>query len=293
MTCNHESKVEYYNIVYKYKGGLIIDSIAFLGPNGTFTHEAALCLNGELVSYCSIPSVMKSVEEEINSKGVVPIENSVEGPVGLTLDLLVHKFNLKIEREIIISINHNLLSSHEVDIKDVRDVYSHSQALAQCQNYLEIRNMKPHFTLSTAAAAKLIGGMENVAAIGTLKVAELYDLKVIDRNIQDIDNNQTRFVVLSKNDHEITDNDKTSIVFSIFDDNPGGLYDILGIFAKNNINLTKIESRPSKEGLGRYIFFVDFEGHQNEKKLKNVLNIINTKTSFIKVLGSYPVANIY
>jgi len=235
---------------------------------------------------------MKSVEEDLHSKGVVPIENSVEGPVGLTLDLLVHKFNLKIEREIIISINHNLLSSHDVNIEEVQDVFSHSQALAQCQNYLETRNMKPHFTLSTAAAAKTIIGMENAAAIGTLKVAELYDLKVIDKNIQDIDNNKTRFVVLSKNDHEITDNDKTSIVFSIFDDNPGGLYDILGIFAKKNINLTKIESRPSKEGLGKYIFFVDFEGHQNDKKLKNVLNIINTKTSFIKVLGSYPVANI-
>jgi prephenate dehydratase len=269
-----------------------MDSIAFLGPNGTFTHEAALCLNGKLVYYCSIPSVMKSVEDDVNSKGVVPIENSVEGPVGLTLDLLVHTFNLKIEREIIISINHNLLSSLDTNIDDIQDVYSHSQALAQCQNYLEVRNMKPHFTLSTASAAKSIVGIKNVAAIGTLKVAEFYDLKVIDRNIQDIDNNKTRFVVLSKIDPETTDNDKTSIVFSLFDDNPGGLHDILGIFAKNHVNLTKIESRPSKEGLGKYIFFVDFEGHQNEKKLKNILNIIKTKTSFIKVLGSYPVANI-
>jgi prephenate dehydratase len=236
---------------------------------------------------------MKSVEENVNSKGVVPIENSVEGPVGLTLDLLVHKFNLKIEKEIIISINHNLLSKKEDNIEDIHDVYSHSQALAQCQNYLEVKNMTPHFTLSTAAAAKSILEMKNTAAIGTLKVAELYGLKVIDKNIQDIDNNKTRFVVLSKNNHKITGNDKTSIFFSIFDDNPGGLHDILGVFAKNNINLTKIESRPSKEGLGKYIFFVDFEGHQNEKKLKNVLNIIKTKTSFIKVLGSYPVANIY
>jgi prephenate dehydratase len=235
---------------------------------------------------------MKSVEEEVNSRGIVPIENSIEGPVGLTLDLLVHKFDLKIEREIIISVNHNLLSREDTNIEDILDVYSHSQALAQCQNYLESRSMKPHFTLSTAAAAKSIVEMENAAAIGTLKVAELYDLKVIDRNIQDIDNNKTRFIVLSKNDHEITGRDKTSILFSLFDDNPGGLHDILGVFAKNNINLTKIESRPSKEGLGKYIFFVDFEGHRNDKKLKNVLNIIKTKTSFIKVLGSYPAANI-
>jgi len=267
-----------------------MDTIAFLGPNGTFTHEAALNLKGKLVSYCSIPSVMKSVEDGLNTKGIVPIENSVEGPVGLTLDLLVHRFNLKIEGEIIIDINHNLLSSHDVNVEDIQDVFSHTQALAQCQNYLEQRNMKPHFTLSTAAAAKSISEMKNAAAIGTLKVAELYGLKVIEKNIQDIDNNKTRFVVLSKNDAEITGKDKTSIVFSIFDDNPGGLHDILGIFAENHINLTKIESRPSKEGLGKYIFFVDFEGHQKEKKLKNVLNIIKTKTSFTKVLGSYPLA---
>lgn len=235
---------------------------------------------------------MKSVEEGVNSKGVVPIENSIEGPVGLTLDLLVHEFDLKIEQEIILSINHNLLSKNQTTIEDIQDVYSHSQALAQCQNYLEKRNMKAHFTLSTAAAAKSIGEIENAAAIGTLKVAELYDLKVIDRNIQDVDNNKTRFVVLSKNDHGLTGNDKTSILFSLFDDNPGGLHEILGVFAKNNINLTKIESRPSKEGLGKYIFFVDFEGHQSEKKVKNILNIIKTKTSFTKVLGSYPVATI-
>ena len=235
---------------------------------------------------------MKSVEEDVTLKGVVPIENSIEGPVGLTLDLLVHKFNLKIEREIIIPINHNLLSREDTDIENISDVYSHSQAIAQCQNYLELKNMKPHFTLSTAAAARSIGEIENAAAIGTLKVAELYDLKVIDRNIQDINNNKTRFVVLSKNNNEITGNDKTSILFSLFDDNPGGLHDILGVFAKDNINLTKIESRPSKEGLGKYIFFVDFEGHQDDKKLKNVLNIIKTKTSFTKVLGSYPLVDI-
>ncbi|MCL2687483.1 MAG: prephenate dehydratase [Methanobrevibacter sp.] len=269
--------------------------MAFLGPNGTFTHEAASSLDGELVSYCSIPSVMKSVVDGTCFKGIVPIENSVEGPVGITLDFLANQIDLNIEKEIIIPINHNLLIDKEsnkenISVKDVKEVYSHSQALAQCQNYLEIHNIKTHFTLSTAAAAKSIKGVKKIGAIGTLKAAEIYGLDVLDRNIQDIKNNETRFVILSKNKSKITNNDKTSILFSLFEDNPGGLHDILGIFAENNVNLTKIESRPSKEGLGKYIFFVDFEGHQDNDIIKDILNIIETKTSFMKVLGSYPIA---
>lgn len=239
---------------------------------------------------------MSSVVTGECCKGIVPIENSIEGPVGLTLDLLAHKINLNIERELIIPINHNLLVDEDnydniIDINTIKDVYSHSQALAQCQNYLENHNMKTHFTLSTAAAAKSIKGKIGVGAIGTLKAAELYGLKAIDKNIQDIKNNQTRFIVLSKDQTEISGNDKTSILFSLFDDNPGGLHDILGIFAKNNINLTKIESRPSKEGLGKYIFFVDFEGHKNEDIVENILNTIEGKVSYLKILGSYPKVN--
>lgn len=243
-----------------------------------------------MISCCSIPSVIESVEKNISSKGIVPIENAIEGPVGITLDLLAHKTNLNIEKEIIIPINHNLISNKYTNIENIKEVYSHSQALAQCQNYLEKREIKPRFALSTAAAAKSIVNMKDVAAIGTLKVAEIYDLQVIDENIQDIKNNETRFIVLSKNSSKITGNDKTSILFSLFDDNPGGLHDILGIFAKNNINLTKIESRPSKEGLGKYIFFVDFKGHKNNEKIESILNILKDKTSFIKILGSYPIS---
>jgi prephenate dehydratase len=271
-------------------------NIAFLGPSGTFTHEAASILNGNLTSYCSIPSVMNSVVMGKCSKGIVPIENSIEGPVGLTLDLFAHKIDLNIEKEIIISVSHNLLVDKEIyknidDVNEIKDVYSHSQALAQCQNYLENNNMKTHFTLSTAAAAKSIKGNKRVAAIGTLKAAEIYGLKAIDKNIQDIKNNQTRFIVLSKNYTKPSGHDKTSILFSFFDDNPGRLHDILGIFAKNDINLTKIESRPSKEGIGKYIFFVDFEGHRDDDKIKNILNIIEDKVSYIKILGSYPITN--
>jgi len=245
---------------------------------------------------------MNSVVTDECCKGIVPIENSIEGPVGLTLDLLAHKIDLNIERELIIPVSHNLLVdgniyndediyNNIIDIDDIKDVYSHSQALAQCQNYLENHNMKTHFTLSTAAAAKSIKGKTGVGAIGTLKAADLYGLKVIDKDIQDIKNNQTRFVVLSKGKTEISGNDKTSILFSLFDDNPGGLHDILGIFANTNINLTKIESRPSKEGLGKYIFFVDFEGHRDEKIVEGILSSIEKKVSYLKILGSYPKVN--
>ncbi|MDD2644480.1 MAG: prephenate dehydratase domain-containing protein, partial [Methanobacteriaceae archaeon] len=134
------------------------NKVSFLGPNGTFTHEAASTISENLISYCSIQSVMESVVNGECDKGVVPIENSIEGSVTLTLDLLVHKFNLMIENEIIIPINHNLLVNDGVRIEDISDVYSHSQALAQCQPFLEKLNVKKHFTLSTAAAAKKVEG---------------------------------------------------------------------------------------------------------------------------------------
>ena len=138
------------------------------------------------------------------------------------------------------------------------------------------------------SAAKSIIGDKSKAAIGNSKAAELYGLEIIKPNIQDTDNNETRFVVVSKDDHKQTGNDKTSIIFSIYEDKPGGLYEILGIFQKNNINLTKIESRPSKKGLGKYLFFVDFNGHRDDETVKNIISGIEDNTYFLKVLGSYP-----
>ena len=219
---------------------------------------------------------------------MVPIENSTEGQVGATLDALVLKEGVKIYGEQVIPVNHNLLSNKGTKEEEITDVYSHAQALAQCQRYVNKNKMNPHFTTSTAAAAKEVKLKSNVGAIGTLKAAELYDLEIISKNIQDFKNNETRFIILSKNDHAMTGNDKTSILFSLSDDKPGDLNGILSIFAVNEINLTKIESRPSKKGLGKYIFFVDFEGHKSDEVIKYILNIIKTKTSFMKVLGSYP-----
>jgi prephenate dehydratase len=265
---------------------LFIKSIAFFGPKGTFTHEVASTLGENLFAYCSIPSVLRAVETGECDLGVVPIENSIEGPVGITLDLLVHS-KLYIIGEMVISINHNLLADKGVDISDVKFVFSHSQALAQCQNYLESHGFKAQFALSTAAAAKSILGKKDSAAIGTLKSASLYGLDIIDRNIQDLNNNQTRFILLSKDKNLNADNDKTSIVFSMFEDHPGELYEILGLFAASKINLSKIESRPSKECLGKYIFFIDFEGNQEDENIAEILDEISKSTSYMRILGSY------
>ena len=262
--------------------------ISFLGPKGTFTHQAANILGDDLVPYCTIPAVMESVANGETDFGVVPIENSIEGPVGITLDSLAHKFDLKIFNEIIIPINQNLLVNPGCKIEDIEDVYSHEQAISQCREFIQEHKLQPHYAVSTANAAKSIIGDKSKAAIWNAKTVELYDLEILESNIQDTDNNATRFVVLSKDDHKITGRDKTSIIFSIYEDRPGGLYNILGIFQKNNINLTKIESRPSRKGLGKYLFFVDFNGHKDDELIQSIISEIDENTYFLKVLGSYP-----
>ncbi|WP_405293149.1 prephenate dehydratase [Methanobrevibacter sp.] len=262
--------------------------ISFLGPKGTFTHEAANMIGDELIPYCTIPAVLESVANNEVDFGVVPIENSIEGPVGITLDSLAHKFDLRIYQEIIIPINQNLIVNPGTQMEDIEDVYSHAQAIAQCQEFISQSKIQPHYAVSTANAAKNIIGDKSKAAIGNSKAAELYDLEILQRNIQDTDNNETRFIVVSNENHEPTETDKTSIIFSIYEDRPGGLYKILGIFQKNNVNLTKIESRPSKKGLGKYLFFIDFEGHLDDELVKNIIKEIDENTYFLKVLGSYP-----
>ena len=265
-----------------------ITLISFLGPKGTFTHEAANMIGDELIPYCTIPAVLESVANNEATYGIVPIENSIEGPVGITLDSLAHKFDLNIFREIILPINQNFIVNPGCKMEDIEDVYSHAQALAQCQDFVRKNNIQPHYAISTARAAKDIIGDKSKAAIGNSKIVELYGLEILESNIQDVDNNATRFVVVSKEDHELTGDDKTSIIFSIYEDKPGGLYKILGIFQKNNINLTKIESRPSKKGLGKYLFFVDFNGHIEDDLVKEILEEIEENTYYLKILGSFP-----
>ena len=262
--------------------------IGFLGPKGTFTEEAASLIHGSKVAFDSITEVFDAVKTKNVDVGVIPIENSIEGSLGLTLDLLVHQYSLKIKREIILPISHNLLIDADADLEDIEVVYSHYQPLSQCRRFLENLGTTTQATPSTAAAAEMILDHKNAAAIGTRRAAELYGLKIIAKDIQDHQNNMTRFVVVSYDDHPPTMMDKTSIVFYLFQDRPGGLYEILGVFAQAKINLTKIESRPSKEKLGNYIFFIDFEGHREDLEIQNVLNTIRSKVAYLKILGSYP-----
>lgn len=262
--------------------------IGYFGPPGTFTEEAALTVEGEHKAYKTINEVFQAVENSEVDCGVVPIENSIEGSVGLTLDLLAHDYDLKIKKEIILPISHNLLVNHDADIGDIKIIYSHSQALSQCRKFTESLKAEARSVTSTSAAAELIRGKKSAAAISTKRAAKLNNLKIAASDIQDYKNNLTRFVTISFHDHIKTGKDKTSIMFSLSEDRPGGLYEILGVFSDENINLTKIESRPSKEKLGRYIFFVDFEGHREDQLIRNILNIIKSKVGYIKIFGSYP-----
>jgi len=262
--------------------------IGFLGPQGTYAEEAASKLGGKLIAFDSIMEVMEAVNQEQVDIGVVPIENSIEGPVGVTLDLLVHEYDLKISGEIILPVSHKLLLNHGSSVEDIELVYSHAQALSQCRKFIENMGAKPVATPSTSKAAEMVKGKKNAAAIGTQRAADLYSLKVASNDIQDYRDNLTRFIIISKHDQKPTGHDKTSIVFSLVEDRPGGLYDVLGVFAKCNVNLTKIESRPSKKKLGNYIFFIDFQGHKDNEEVKNILNNIKNKTLCVKILGSYP-----
>ena len=262
--------------------------IGYFGPPGTFTEEAALTVDGEHIAFNTITEVFQAVENGKVDCGVVPIENSIEGSVGLTLDLLAHDYDLKIKKEIILPISHNLLINPDADIDDIKIIYSHSQALSQCRKFIENLNTETRSVNSTSAAAKLIIGKKSSAAISTRRAAQINNLKIAVQDIQDYKNNMTRFVLINSKDNIKTGKDKTSIMFSLSEDRPGGLYEILGVFTDKNINLTKIESRPSKEKLGRYLFFIDFEGHREDQLIRNILNIIKSKVGYIKIFGSYP-----
>lgn len=264
-------------------------NIGYLGPPGTFTQEAALTINGEHHPFKSINEVFKAVERGKVDCGVVPMENSIEGSVGVTLDMLTHDYDLKIKREIILPISHNLLVNPGSELGDIEIIYSHGQALSQCRKFIEKMDVEIHSATSTSKAAELVLGNINYAAIGTKRAAEFNNLKIAAQNIQDYKNNLTRFVLICKDDHKITGNDKTSLVFSLNKDRPGGLYEILGLFADKNINLTKIESRPSKEKLGRYRFYLDFVGHREDVVIKNIINTIRSIVITLKIFGSYPI----
>lgn len=269
--------------------------IGYLGPAGTFTEEALIKYTGadcsDKVACATINAVFKGVADGSLDLGLVPIENSTEGSVHLTLDLLAGDYDLKISGEIIMPISHHLIARADTPADRVTKVLSHPQALAQCRNYIEknLPAIEAVPVTSTAEAVRSIAEAgESWAAVGNARAAEIHGLSVIASDIQDCRENRTRFVVISREDHLPAEGVfKTSVLFTITD-RPGGLYEILKEFALRNINLTRIESRPAKKNLGDYVFFVDLAGHREKPEVKACLEAVAKQAATFRIIGSYP-----
>ncbi|MFA5062756.1 MAG: prephenate dehydratase [Candidatus Omnitrophota bacterium] len=264
--------------------------IAYMGPEASFSNLAALKRFGSQVKFVAcpgIPDVFLEVERDAADYGVVPVENSIEGAVTHTLDMLVDS-DLKICSQIILDVAHNLLANCPKD--KIKRVYSNPQVLGQCRVWLQ-ENL-PHIeqieVSSTTRAAQIAAKEKNSACIASLLAGKIYRLKALACDIEDSPHNITRFFVVGKTETGKTGYDKTSILFSI-KDKVGALHDMLLPFKKYKINLTKIESRPSKKRAWDYYFFVDLEGHKQELGIQKALKELENKCKFLKVLGSYPI----
>ncbi len=265
--------------------------VAYLGPPATYTHQAAIQQFGQMAdaqAVSTIAEIFNSVESEATEFGVVPIENSNEGVVSHTLDLFVES-PLMICAEIHVSVKHDLLSKSG-DRRRIRAVHSHPQALAQCRGWLELNlpNMPQQSTHSTALAAELAATDDGVAAIASPVAAQLYGLRAVYSGIEDSPNNTTRFLVIGRRPPKRSSRDITSLLFSIKRDQVGALYRALEPFALHQVNLTRIESRPTKARAWEYVFFSDFEGHIEDSNVAEAIEELRSRCDFVKVLGSYP-----
>lgn len=264
--------------------------VAYLGPELTFTHQVSMKKFGSSVTYLScdsITDVFREVEKGNADYGVVPVENSIEGAVSHTMDMFVNS-PLLICSEVYLRIRHSLLSRAK-NKKSITRIYSNPQVFGQCRTWIEknLPKAKLSDSASTAKAALTAARHPGSACIASELAGKQYDLKVVARSIEDSAANVTRFLVIGKNMGRLSGNDKTSIMFSV-KDKPGVLHDMLASFKKRNINLTKIESRPSKLRAWKYYFFLDMEGHCKNKKVEKALKELKGKCDFVKVLGSYP-----
>lgn len=272
--------------------------LGFLGPEGTFSQQAALEYTSnspaELVALSSIREILLAVQGGKLDLGLIPLENSLEGSINEALDIMAWEVNLFIQGELILPIAQSLMVNPDAQWQDLKKVFTHPQSAGQCRRFLEtnLPQAEVRLTYSNAEGAKQ--AKENgiaAGAIGPEWAAEIFGLQVVLKNIQDAATNCTKFVVIGQGLPAPTGCDKTSIVFTT-EHKPGSLYRILDIFSLWDINLTKIESRPSREKLGRYIFFIDLEGHFADDGVQDALTMVKRKTTFYKFLGSYPRAGI-
>ncbi len=267
--------------------------VAFQGEIGAYSEEAAFQFFGPSIQVkpCeSLDDVFRAVEQGEVQFGVVPIENSLEGSISRVYDLLLDS-SLMVCGETELRVVHCLIASPETRLDLIKRVYSHPQALGQCQAFLKHLDCELIPTYDTAGSVKIIKekGITDGAAIASTRAAEIYGMQIIAREIEDNPNNFTRFFILAKQDSPPSGNDKTSIVFSV-KHRPGALYEFLKELTAGNINLTKIESRPTRQKPWEYNFYLDFEGHRQDKAAQKALDNLERTSLFVKVLGSYPKA---
>jgi prephenate dehydratase len=269
--------------------------IGYLGPPGTFSEEAVsrcdLAAGAEGVPFPTFADAYRALRRGEVDAALLPIENSIEGSVGATLDLLVAEPGPLIRRELLLPVRQHLLARPGTRLEDVRRVLSHPQPFGQCSRFL--REKLPGAALepthSTAdAARKVAAGEPGAVAIGAAAAAKRYGLALLAESIQDVDENFTRFVFVSTSDEVPTGRDRTSLAFTLDRDRPGGLYEVLGEFARRGINLSKVESRPMKAALGHYVFFLDFEAHRQDATGADAVAGVRALVHRLWVLGSYP-----
>ncbi|MDY0405461.1 prephenate dehydratase [Virgibacillus sp. 179-BFC.A HS] len=278
--------------------------IGYLGPRGTFTKMAVdAAFNGEeKIGYDSIPACIDAVRDGDIAIGVVPVENAIEGTVQLTVDYLIHQVRLPVVAEIVVPIQQHLMmrTSFSGDLQDITKVFSHSHAIAQCRQFLHqhLPNVQIHYTSSTGRAAELVSvSNETIAAIGNRIAAKIYGLEIIRENIHDFANNHTRFAVLTKdgspvNIHQEPSGEKTSLLVTLPQDYAGALHQVLSAFAWRKMNLSKIESRPMKTGLGNYFFIIDVDQPYDDILFPGVKAELERLGCKLTILGSYPVYHI-
>jgi chorismate mutase / prephenate dehydratase len=264
--------------------------VAYLGPAGTYCGEVARthCGNEPIyLPFATIDEAIEAAEKDIADLAVVPIENSTEGSVNRTLDILLET-PLHICGEVSMAIHHQLLGS-AASLAGVREVRAHPQALAQCRRWLDghLPDARRVAAPSNAQAAATVVSDADAAAIAGERAAELYALDVLAKNIEDIAGNSTRFIVLGRDDAEPTGNDRTALVCSV-PNKPGSLYDLLGIFARHNVNMAKLESRPAGNAAWEYNFFIVIEGHRSDRIIAAALKEVAKRATFVRIIGSYP-----
>ena len=268
--------------------------IAFLGPEGTFTQQAAFKHFGHAahtIPVASIHEIFNSVEIDHCQFGVVPVENSTEGVITHTLDRFLAS-PLQICGEVEIRVHQNLMSN-AANLSEIKEVLSHQQSLAQCRQWLDVNlpNVERTAISSNAEAARLAKQDNSKAAIAGKIAADLYELNILEKNIEDEPNNTTRFIIIGKQQPTTTGRDKTSLVVSTGNQS-GALHKILEPFAQHNISMTHIESRPSRQGLWDYVFFIDIDGHRDDDNVAKALNNLKNNVTMLNILGSYPKAVI-